>query len=724
MRKLKFYILCLTTTLSCHTMAQDGLHLSILDSASRQPVSGASVRLKPSSKAGVTDSMGRMRIGELTLGSQQLTITAINYQEKKINITLPYSGVLEILLIPISKTMEDVVIVSSTRTNTRMENSPMKVEVLGQEEMNEENQIKPGNIASILGDVSGIQIQQSSAVSGNANVRIQGLDGRYTQILRDGMPLFEGFSGGFGILQIPPLDLKQVELIKGSASTLYGGGAIGGLINLISKKPKMEQEAMLTLNQTSLKESNINTYIAKRWKTFGYSFFGGYTRQKASDVNGDGLSDLPDIGYYILHPKLFFYPTSHTTISLGFTHTAETRNGGDMQVLNGKVSSAHSYFEKNTTGRDTWEFQAEHKLGAVRLTLKAMYSDFERRIQESTLDFKGRQRNYYTELSGFVPFHKADLVAGINFTGDSFTKLPSDPIPVNEYRNNIFGVFGQYTWHIKDETLLEAGLRYDHHAQYGNFLLPRIALFHRFNDAWATRWGVGWGYKTPNPLAPQNVEYPIEKIQPIGPSVVPEHSLGVNAELNWRKNWSKGNKIFINLAFFLTNLSKPIIASQSTFNGDVNFSNWDGPVVSAGADMYVNATVQEWELYVGYTYTDARRHYLPGNPFVVLTPRNRMAFVIGRNIGENWLLGLEGSYNGTQYRDGDVNTPGYMFMAAMIRRKIGEHLTLVLNGENLLNYRQSDHETLFTGPITQPVFKPLWAPIDGRSINLSLRIGL
>src|SRR5690606_37458261 len=120
----------------------------------------------------------------------------------------------------------EVIVVSSTRNNQRIENSPLKVEVLGHEEMDEESAIKPAGIASILGDVSGVQIQQSSAINGNANIRIQGLDGRYTQILKDGMPLYDGFSGGFGILSIPPLDLKQVELIKGFASTLYGGGAI------------------------------------------------------------------------------------------------------------------------------------------------------------------------------------------------------------------------------------------------------------------------------------------------------------------------------------------------------------------------------------------------------------------------------------------------------------------------------------------------------------------
>ena len=172
--------------------------------------------------------------------------------------------------------------VASTRSNESIETSTTKVEVLGLEEMNEESTVKPGNIASILGDMSGIQIQQSSATSGNANVRIQGLDGKYTQILRDGMPLYEGYSGGFGILSIPPLDLKQIELIKGSASTLYGGGAIGGLINLISKKPSYQPDASVLINTTTLKETNVNAYYAQRWKHIGFTLFAGETLQNLS----------------------------------------------------------------------------------------------------------------------------------------------------------------------------------------------------------------------------------------------------------------------------------------------------------------------------------------------------------------------------------------------------------------------------------------------------------
>ena len=254
--------------------AQVSLTVKVLDSLSRKPVSNASILNIPLRKGGSTDSLGRFHFPDLNTGTFTFSVTALHYAEKIITVSLPISDTLPILLSPVQQELEPVIIISSTRTNTQIENSPLKVEVLGQEEINEENQIKPGNIASLLGDISGIQIQQSSAISGNANVRIQGLEGRYTQILRDGMPLYEGYSGGFGILQIPPLDLKQVELIKGSASTLYGGGAIGGLINLISKKPKEEQQAEFTVNQTSLKESNINTYFARKYKHIGYTFFG------------------------------------------------------------------------------------------------------------------------------------------------------------------------------------------------------------------------------------------------------------------------------------------------------------------------------------------------------------------------------------------------------------------------------------------------------------------
>jgi iron complex outermembrane receptor protein/outer membrane receptor for ferrienterochelin and colicins len=597
--------------------------------------------------------------------------------------------------------------------------------VIGREEMNEEATIKPANIASILGDVSGVQIQQSSLASGNANVRIQGLEGRYTQILRDGLPLFECFSGGFGLLSIPPLDLRQVELIKGSASTLYGGGAIGGLINIISRRPNLKQEGVITINRSTLKETNMNGYFGKKYKVFGYTFFAGYNHQDEVDVNNDVFSDLPRIQAIVLQPRLFFYPDEKTTIITGYTATFERRAGGDMQVLNGKNDSIHQYFERNKTIRHSGELALERKLlNGKQLEVKASISSFNRRIKTYNHYFNGNQLNYYIEASLYVPHKQNNFVAGINVTGDRFRKRPSDAIALNDYSNTTSGIFAQNTWQVKDCTTLETGIRDDYHFKFGNFFLPRVALFHRFSDRWAGRGGIGFGYKTPNPLAPQVVDYEIQNIQPLPSSARSESSVGYNLEANYKIEWGKGYNLFINHAFFLTRLAHPLVVIEAP-SGAVSFLNAGEPVVSKGFDTYIRAKLNGWELYAGYTLTFAKRKYLPQNQFMPLTPKHRTAFTLVRDFEDDgFRAGIEGSYNGRQHRFDATRTPDYIFLAAMIEKRFGQKLSVVLNGENLLDFRQSKVEPLYTGSIADPDFVPLWAPIDGRVINVSVKVDL
>lgn len=701
------------------SFAQNSLRILVKDSSNGQPLSNVSVAI---GSQGRTTSNDGLVFFSLPEGNYSFTISAVGFSAKNFLVSLPDTSIHVVLLERKNAVLEDVTVIATTRGNQQIENSPLKVEVLGKEEMDEENGIRPANIVSIIGDLSGIQIQQSSATSGNANVRIQGLDGRYTQILRDGMPLFEGFSGNFGVLTIPPLDLKQIELVKGAASTLYGGGAIGGLVNLISKRPTMKGEDILTLNQTTLKETDVNAYLSKRYKHVGYALFSGYARQNFSDINEDTLSDVPKLNTFIIHPRLFFYPSESTTIIVGYTGTFEKRKGGDVLVLEGKQNSSHQYFEENKTKRNTGELIVESNLSThLKGTIKASLSDFDRTINTNLHFFRGKELNYYTEASALLTGDKADWVGGVNFIGDEFRKKPSDPILLDDFSNKTVGSFLQNTYRFRENDILETGLRLDHHFDYGNFLLPRIALFHRFNQNWASRFGFGMGYKTPNALAPQNVEYDIERISPIETNVHSEKSYGFNAEVNYKKEYGEENSFFINQAFFLTQLNSPIIASELPF-GTVIFENESKPIISKGFDTYVQWNVEDWEIYAGYTFTIAKRNYLQQNQFVPLTPKNRFATVIARELSEKFRLGLEGSYTGKQYRYDATKTPGYLFVAAMIGYNVNPHIGLVLNCENLLDYRQSKHESIYEGSIINPQFKPLWAPIDGRAVNLSLRL--
>jgi iron complex outermembrane receptor protein/outer membrane receptor for ferrienterochelin and colicins len=512
-------------------------------------------------------------------------------------------------------------------------------------------------------------------------------------------------------------------LIKGSASTLYGGGAIAGLINLISKRPSETQEAIITLNATTLNEQDVNAYLAKRNKKIGYTLFAGYTHQGAIDVNGDGLSDVPDLNTFTIHPRIFYYPDDKTTITLGYNGTTEQRLGGDMQVIEHLPDSLHQYFEKNITDRHTGELLIDRSLpGLVKLTVKGSVSSFNREIVSNIDDIKANQLSYYSEASVFIPQGKNSIVAGINATGDKFKTLPGlDSIVLNTFHNNTIGAFAQYTLHLFEQTTLEVGLRGDHTDQHGNFILPRIALFHRFNETWAIRAGSGLGYKLPNPLEVQIIDYPIEYIQPLPATIKAETSAGYNLEGNFKKDLGNDVNLFINHAFFLTQVTDPVIATQLSDNR-VFFSNAGDPITTMGFDTYVRLAIRSLEIYLGYTYTDAERKYLQNNQFLPLTPRNRFAFTAVRKFAEKWRVGLEGSYVGPEYRDGDKNTRPYFLTALMIERKIGKRFSIVLNGENLFDYRQTRYEQIYTGSLSNPTFKPLWAPIEGRVINLSVRI--
>ena len=228
------------------------------------------------------------------------------------------------------------------------------------------------------------------------------------------------------------------------------------------------------------------------------------------------------------------------------------------------------------------------------------------------------------------------------------------------------------------------------------------------------------GYKTPNPLEPQIKDFDIYNIQPIAAGVKPEKSYGGNIEVNYRKDLDEDSHIFINQAFFITSISDPVIAHEDPY-GRVSFTNEPEPIVTRGFDTYVQATVDDLELYLGYTYTDATRKYVSQDQFIPLTPRNRAASVISYEMEDDWTFGLEAAYTGYQYREDASKTPDYWIMAAMIKKQIGPEITLVANCENLLDVRQSKYEPLYTGNISNPTFNALWAPVEGRVMNFSIR---
>lgn len=618
------------------------------------------------------------------------------------------------------KQLEEVII-SSTRTETRIENTPTRVEVLGSEEVEEESGVKPTHVASLLGDVAGIQAQQTSAVSVNTEMRIQGLPGGYTQLLRDGLPLFGGYASSFSVLQIPPLDLKQIEIIKGASSTLYGGGAIAGMINIISKKPSLKgPERYLLVNHSTLQESNFNIYISERDKKKGYSFFGGGSYQRPRDVNKDGFSDLPQTETIVMHPVFYAYPNEKNVFSLGLNSTFEERRGGDMLVLRNITDASHQFYILNRSYRNSFDGSWEKKITPRdKITVKGIGSWFYRNISSNSFAMKGKQIAWYSEASYVMKRAKHDLVAGLNLNGENFNKKFPDSSLLPAYAHFTLGAFLQDDWRMNSKWTLETGVRTDYHNRYGTFFLPRLSLLFKPSPAITSRLGGGLGYKVPSLFNSEidEREYKIVRYTP-GVKIRAERSYGTNWDINFKKKWGEF-ELSVNQSFYITRIDHPLVGKINSFYLD--YENASKPVLTKGFETWLQIRYSELEAYLGYTLVDAKKKYDPAQPFLELSARNKFASVISYEFSPRFRACIEASYTGPQYLETGLKSPGYPIAAGMVRYDAGR-FSFVLNCENIFDYRQTRKEGILIPPLTDPRFKQIWAPLDGRVANLSIRM--
>ncbi|HYJ62363.1 MAG TPA: TonB-dependent receptor plug domain-containing protein, partial [Parafilimonas sp.] len=271
---MKFLSLCCTAMLYTLNIYAQHTFKAIINDNEKNPLQSATASIKAINKNAIADSNGLIIIENIPAGKFAITFSHVGFEEKIIEVEFPLlaDSTINIQLTE-AEHEEDEVVVSSTRTSRTIANIPTRIEMISGEELQEKGNMKPGDIRMMLNESTGIQTQQTSATSGNSSIRMQGLDGKYTQIIRDGFPLYSSFSGGLGLLQIPPLDLQQVEVIKGSSSTLYGGGAIAGLVNLISKTPKQKRELNFIVNGTSAKGLDASGFYAQRFNKIGTTIF-------------------------------------------------------------------------------------------------------------------------------------------------------------------------------------------------------------------------------------------------------------------------------------------------------------------------------------------------------------------------------------------------------------------------------------------------------------------
>lgn len=712
--------LCMLLVAATGIYAQHTIRLQVKNSEEKRPLPGATARIASLNRMAATDSFGMVTFTNMTAGTYSIKISHVGLEEQDISVTVPQpdSSIQEVFLKEAEEN-EDEVVVTATRTSRTISDIPTRVETISGEELAEKGNMKPGDIRMLLNESTGIQTQQTSATSYNSSIRIQGLDGRYTQILRDGFPLYSGFSGGLSLMQVAPLDLKQIEVIKGSSSTLYGGGAIAGLVNLVSKTPTAKRELSFLANATSAGGLDLSGFYSEKFKNIGVTVFGSRNTNKAYDPADIGLTAIPKFERYTINPRLFIYG-DRTTANVGFSYITEDRIGGSMDYIR---KGTTGYFEKNNTDRFTTQAQLTQKLNdRVQLNFKNSYSRFNRFIQIPSYAFKGLQQSTFSEVTYSNTAEKAQWIAGANLLTDNFREDKQSSTTLLDYHYNTIGAFIQNTWTPTKRFSLETGLRGDYVKQYGFELLPRMSAMFKIIPQLTTRLGGGLGYKTPTIFTEDAEKVQFQNILPINESTVSnERSAGGNFDVNYRIRIGVVS-ITINQMFFYTRLNKPLIL-QTTGVNDFQFVNANGHIDTKGAETNVRLTYGDFKLFLGYTYADVNTHFDGIKSFYPLTAKHRLNNVLMYEIEGKLKIGAEAYYFSPQkLHDGAVGKS--YWTTGLMGEKYWKHFSVFINLENLTDTRQTKFDTIYTGSTTNPTFRDIYAPVEGFVANGGIKIRL
>ena len=684
-------------------------------SADGTPLRGVPVTI--SGRTVTTDGDGRA-VFQIVQGDHEATVQIAGYipVNERVTVGAESSTTLRIALERLPE-LEESVIVTATRTNTRLQDQPVRVEVIDREEIEEKALMTPGSVAMLLGETTGLRVQTTSPALGAANVRIQGLRGHYSQLVADGLPLYGAQGDSFSLLQVPPLDLGQVEIIKGAASALYGSSALGGVINLVSRRPA-EAERELLVNTTSQSGLDLTAWLAQPIDSgASFTLLGGYHAQSSKDLDADQWLDLPAFNRVVLRPRVFLDNGEGTSLFATAGVMAEDRDGGTKPggtLPNGlpfpeQLESRHA--DAGFAGR--WVVQKNRVL-AVR-------GSFMRRAQNrlfGTIRESGVRYTWFGEgsLQGASGAHT--WVVGAAFQQERFNL---HELPQFDYLFSTPSAFMQDEIKISDRWVLALSARADQHSEYGLLATPRVSVLSRPAPGWVIRLAAGTGAFAPTPFTEETEETGLSHLLPLH-GLRAERARGASIDVT-----RIVGPVEITGTVFGSIISRPVQA-RAVGNSQIELINVGENTNTGGTELLVRYRKEGFVALATHAWT--RSTELDPDSLlrreVPLTPAHAGSLNAIWE-GDQWgRFGIEVYFTGEQsleenpYRE--VGRP-YVLVGALGERRLG-NIRLFINAENLLDVRQTRHD-----PLILPAPRPdgrwtvdAWAPLDGRVFNGGIRL--
>jgi outer membrane receptor for ferrienterochelin and colicins len=686
-----------------------------------RPLSDARVRLAETGQT--TDSLGQARFA-VGPGRHRLVVGKAGFRTRTQQVDVRADTSLRIVLVPAAADEGEeheageleAVVVTATRSEQRIEDAPVRVEVLAREEVEEKMMMTPGDVSMMLNETSGLRVQVTSPSLGGANVRVQGLRGRYTQVLSDGLPLYGGQSGSLGLLQIPPMDLGQVEVIKGAASALYGASALGGVVNLVSRRPDDGRE--LLLNATTLGGGDAVLWSSGRMgRGWGYTFLGGAHGQRSADVDGDAWADLPRYARGVVRPRLFWAGGEGRSLFVTAGVTAEDRAGG------GRLPTGADFPEELRTRRaDAGVVGRWMTRGGTLLHLRASGMAQGHAHRFGDVRERDRHATAFAEGSAARTAGAHTLVLGAALQRDLYR---ARDVPGFDYTFTVPSLFAQDDWRAAEWLAVTASGRVDRHSEYGTFFSPRLSALVRPAEGWSVRASAGAGWYAPTPFTEETEAIGLALLRPLG-GVKVERSRSASLDLGRAMgDWELNATVFGSVMDDALRLVPLDDAAPA-----VALENVPGETRTWGMEALVRFHRAPWHVTATHTFTRAAEPDVETGlrRLVPLTPRHQ-AGIVGMWEAEGaGRVGVELYFTGRQSLDDNpyrTESRPYVVVGLLAERRVGRARVFV-NAENLTDARQTRWQPLVL-PDRSPELRwttDAWAPLEGRVVNAGVRLDL
>ena len=680
-------------------------------------VEGFIVRSQAPPRAAVTDAAGRARL-VLPAGPRTLILTRIGFTPKRLAVTVVADSTVHVT---VDVAMEDMVhameevTVSATRTERLAGDSPVRVEVVDAMEVDENTLMAPSGITMLLNETPGLRVQAASPTLGTGSVRILGLSGQYTSMLADGLPLYGGAASALGPLDISPVDLRQVEIIKGAASALYGAQALGGVINLVSKEPTGESQVLL--NRRTMGVTDAATWLSRRFsERSGVSLLASGTMQDAMDVDDDGWGDQARARRWGIRPRFSYTDSGGRSLFVTAGYGYDDRQGG---TLGAAVAPDGAPFREGLTGRRAdagLTFRQPYggnELVAVRLS--ASRNDRDRVFGPGPVE-RDRISTGFAEVTNTKKTEHAVFVAGAAVQADAYHN------DLNSAFDHDWVTPGLFVTGDRDlgPVTVSASVRADRHPAMGLKVTERLSFLARPAEGWSVRLSGGNGFAPPASMTEEVEAIGLRNIQP-GP-LNGERSVGAMLDVNGHALGAEllvtGYVSGVREAIRLTDVGD---AARTGALRNVHGSMTIGGIESAAIWRFGESRFL-------LTYGHARSTMLDvggATREVPMLNRHRAGADLMLEKPGVWFVGIEGIYYGRQalhdnpYRD---ESKPYVYAMAMARRQFGP-IELVANLENLLDVRQTKHDPLLLPApgIGGRWTTDAWGPLEGFMANVAVR---